>query len=288
LRSGAAIAFVLFLSALSSGCNGCRREDDDKQSKPTPAQLPPLASPSPTMALPVPGFADAVTVIPVGATKPVPVLVAVIGIGDTPEEQCAVWRELVGKRAFVLCPRGLPHWVKPGVPEEKDEETGEEAEPEPEPDAKPVQVGFYQPDATRLDKELTAALAALKAKWPQYVAEKEVVYTGFSRGAFLGPQLASKKPDRFKRLVLIEGGHSPWTEETATAFAKGGGKKVLFACGQQSCVDDALNAAGTLGRRKIETKTVLGQGEGHNYKKQVKDELKKQIDWVVDGDPAWK
>jgi dienelactone hydrolase len=278
------------LTGLASGCDGCRRDSEDTKPKTTQPQLPPLTSPSPTMALPVPGFADAVTVIPVGVTKPVPVLVAVIGIGDTPEEQCAVWRELVGRRAFVLCPRGLPHFVKPGVPEEKDDETGEEPGPEPgpDPDVKPVQVGFYQPDVNRLDKELTAALAALKAKWPQYVADKEVVYTGFSRGAYLGPQLAAKKPDRFKRLVLIEGGHSPWTEDAANAFAKGGGKKVLFACGQQSCVDDALGASATLGRRKIDTKTVLGQGEGHNYKKQVKTELQKQIDWVVDGDPAWK
>lgn len=273
---------------LASGCQGCRRDDDEKQQKPTPQQLPPLTSPSPTTTLAVPGFAEAVIVVPVGVTKPVPVVVAVIGIGDTPEEQCAVWRELVGRRAFVLCPRGLPHWVLPGVPEEKDDETGEEAEPAPDLDVKPVQNGFYQPDAARLDKELTAALAALKAKFPQYVAEQEIVFAGFSRGAFLGPQLASKKPERFKRLVLIEGGHSPWTEEAANAFAKGGGKKVLFACGQQSCVDDALTASATLGRRKIDTKTVLGQGEGHNYKKQVKDELKKQIDWVVDGDPAWK
>lgn len=274
------------LGGLLPECSGCSRKDE--QTKPAPAvpQLPPLTAPSPTMMLPVPGFADAVSIIPVGATKPVPVLVAVIGIGDTPEEQCAVWRELVGKRAFVLCPRGLPHYVKPGVPDEKDDETGDE--PEPDPETKPVQVGFYQPDVTRLDKELTAAIAALKAKYPQHVSEKEIVYTGFSRGAYLGPQLAAKKPDRFKRLVLIEGGHSPWTEDAANAFAKGGGKKVLFACGQQSCVDDALEAAATLGKRNIATKTVLGQGEGHNYKKQVKDELRKQIDWVVDGDPTWK
>lgn len=286
MRSGAAIAFASILAGLLPDCSSCRRGDDEKQPLPAQTQLPPLASASPTTVLPVPGFGEAVAVVPVGATKPVPVVVAVIGIGDTPEEQCAVWRELVGKRAFVLCPRGLPHWVKPGVPDEKDDETGDE--PEPDPDTKPLQVGFYQPDAARLEKELTAALAALKAKWPQYVADKEVVYTGFSRGAFLGPSLASKKPDRFKRLVLIEGGHSPWTEDTADAFAKGGGQRVLFACGQQSCVDDALEASATLGRRKIATKTVLGQGEGHSYKKQVKDELKKQIDWVVDGDPAWK
>lgn len=274
------------LSGLLPDCSSCRGGDDQKQAPPAPTQLPPLASPSPTTTLPVAGFAEAVAVIPVGITKPVPVVVAVIGIGDTPEEQCAVWRQLVGRRAFVLCPRGLPHYVRPGVPEEKDDETGEE--PEPEPDTKPVQVGFYQPDATRLDKELTAALAALKASFPRYVSEKDVVYVGFSRGAFLGPQLAVKKPERFKRLVLIEGGHSPWTEEAANAFAKGGGKKVLFACGQQSCVDDALSAAATLGRRNVDTKTVLGQGEGHNYKRQVKDELSKQIDWLVDGDPAWK
>jgi predicted esterase len=266
-------------------CAGCRREDE-KQTKPTQMQLPPLASPSPVTTLPVPGFADAVVTIPTGVTKPVPVLVAVIGIGDTPEEQCAVWRELVGKRAFVLCPRGQPHWVKPGQDDEKDDETGDE--PDPDPDVKPVQVGFYQPDAVRLDKEITAALAALEKKWPQYVAEKDLVYAGFSRGAFLGPQLAAKSPTRFKRLILIEGGHSPWTDDAATTFAKGGGKRVLFACGQQSCVDDALTAAATLGKRKIDTKTVFGQGEGHNYKRAVKDELKKQIDWVVDGDPAWK
>lgn len=285
MRSGAAIAFASILAGLMPDCAGCRREDE-KQTKSTQTQLPPLATPSPVTTLAVPGFAESVVAVPVGVTKPVPVLVAVIGIGDTPEEQCAVWRELVGKRAFVLCPRGLPHWVKPGQQDEKDDETGDE--PEPDPDVKPVQVGFYQPDATRLEKEIAAAITALNAKWPQYVDENDLVYAGFSRGAFLGPQLAAKKPDRFKRLILIEGGHSPWTEDAANAFAKGGGQKVLFACGQQSCVDDALTAAATLGKRKIATKTVLGQGEGHNYKKAVKDELKKQFDWVVDGDPAWK
>ena len=168
--------------------------------------------------LAVPGFAESVVAVPVGVTKPVPVLVAVIGIGDTPEEQCAVWRELVGKRGFVLCPRGLPHWVKPGQQDEKDDETGDE--PEPDPDVKPVQVGFYQPDAPRLEKEIAAAVTALDAKWPQYVDQNNIVYAGFSRGAFLGPQIAAKAPARFKRLILIEGGHSPWTEDAANAFAK--------------------------------------------------------------------
>jgi predicted esterase len=263
---------------------GCKRDED--KPKPAQQQLPPLTFLSPITGIQVPGFGDPVVILPIGATKPVPVLVAVIGIGDTPEDQCAVWRELVGKRAFILCPRGQPHYVIPGQADDEDDKPGEQ--PAPDPNAKPVQVGFYEPDATRLDNELTAAIAALKAKWPQYVSDKEVVYAGFSRGAFLGPQIASKKPDRFKRLVLIEGGQTGWTDAAAAAFAKGGGRKVLFACGQQSCVNDALTAAGTLGKQKVDAKVLFGEGEGHGYKKQVKAELKKHIDWIVEGDSTWK
>jgi pimeloyl-ACP methyl ester carboxylesterase len=277
---------VVSLVTLGFGCSSCNREKDEKNDKPAAKPLPPLAAPSPITAVSAPGFGDAVVMLPIGATKPLPVMVAVLGIGDTPEEQCAVWRELIAKRAFVLCPRGLPHFVRPGAPEQADDKPGEE--PDAASDVKPVQVGFYEPDVTRLDKELTAALAALKARFPQYVVDNELVYAGFSRGAFLGAELAAKRPDRYKRVVLIEGGQSPWTDETANAFVKGGGKKVLFACGQQSCVDDSLTASGTLGRHKIETKTVFGQGEGHGYKKAVKEEVKKHLEWVVEGDLAWK
>lgn len=286
------------MTASASGCSGCRH--DEAQAKPAPEQLPPLSSPSPTTTLAVPGFGEAVTVVPVGATRPAPVVVAVIGIGDTPEEQCAAWRDIVGPRAFVVCPRGVPNFVRPETPEQPEagspdepppdeqQAAAEGEEPPPPQDVQPRQVGFYEPDAGRLEKEIDAALAALEKKWGPHVASRDVLYAGFSRGAFLGAQLAPKRVDRFKRVVLVEGGHSPWTTETAALFAKGGGARVLFACGRQECVDDALGAAAVLAKQKVETKTVFGEGEGHDYKKQVKAELRRSLDWVTEGDPLWQ
>ena len=39
---------------------------------------------------------------------------------------------------------------------------------------------------------------------------------------------------------------------------------------------------------KADTRVVIGQGEGHGYKRQVKEQLKANFDWVVEGDPAWE
>lgn len=314
----------LLFAALGLGvasCNGCKR--DPRPNGPA-GNLPPLTSAVAHAALPVAGHLDAVVSIPAGATRAMPVVIAVLGIGDTPEEQCEAWRDVVGVRAFVLCPRGAKHYV---LPEEEDAGVAaapsiptppvvpthsaapvhptegpapEEppAEPKlapprmalqvkpaaPSPEAK--QVGFYPVDVASLDKELLAAMAALKAKYGQYVADNWV-YTGFSRGAFLGASIVALHPDKFGRAVLIEGGQSAWTDANAKVFAARGGKRVLFACGQQSCLEESSPAAILLKTNKADTRVVIGQGEGHGYKKQVKEELKKNFDWVIEGDPAW-
>jgi len=246
------------------------------------------------------GFGDAVVAVPVGATQSTPVIVAVLGIGDTPEEQCATWREIVGSRAFVLCPRGAKHFVQEepeaedgGAAEEgsvkADDDAPEEEKPSIGPDGGHVrQVGFYPVDVPTLEREVMAGLAALKARWPTHVVDRDVVYAGFSRGAFLGASLAAKHPERFSRLVLIEGGHTPWSPDTAAAFARGGGKRILFACGQPNCVDDAESAAAALRAQKMEVRVVHGVGEGHGYRKQVKEELRRSFDWVTEGDPTWR
>lgn len=249
----------------------------------------------------VPGFGDAVIAAPSGATHPAPVLVAVLGIGDTPESQCAVWGELVGQRSFVLCPRGLPHFVREpcegsavgaaGAGPPVDDQGASPAEPSLEPQGdvgKLVQSGFYVPDLGALENEVAAGLAALRARYGKYVALGPVVFTGFSRGAFLGASLVTKNPAIFTRAILVEGGQSPWTDESAATFAKRGGKRILFACGRASCVAEAEAASAILGKRHVETRIVHGEGEGHGYKLQVKDQIKPSIDWVTESDPLWR
>lgn len=292
---GAARAGLVTLFALLA-TTSCRR-DEKKQERPTPpttSALAPLAAPaSPASALVVPGFSDAVAVVPAGITQPAPVMVAVLGIGDTPESQCAVWRELVGQRAFVLCPRGRPHFVREPVAGEMaagqpaTDDDGDGAEPA-EDAGKVVQSGFYFPDLAALDREVDAGLAALRSRYAAYVAPGPVLYAGFSRGAFLGASLVAKHPGTYARAILIEGGQSAWNDATAAAFARNGGKRVLFACGQPSCVSEAEGAVAVLARQNVATRIVHGQGEGHGYKLQVKDQIKESLDWATEGDPHWR
>lgn len=275
---------ILTLAVAALTLAGCKRE---KQVPPAP-KLPPLVAPeSATLALS--GFGAPVVAVPAGATKPLPVVVAVLGIGDSPEDQCKAWRDIVGTRAFVLCPRGAPNMVTDEV-----EDAGAPSEAADElPVARPEagrtrQVGFYPVDVATVDREVNAGLAGLKARYGAYVADREVVYAGFSRGAFLGASIAAKHPDRFKRVVLIEGGQTPWQASSAAAFARGGASRVLFVCGQPSCVDEAEPAAALLRAQKVESRVVHGVGEGHGYKRQVKDELRRSFDWLVEGDPLWR
>lgn len=284
-------AALAALTIALTDCGGCRKEK--RPNGPT-GDLPALTSKTETAALAVPGFLDAVVSIPAGATRPMPVVVAVLGIGDTPEEQCETWRDVVGVRAFVLCPRGAKHYV---LPEEEDaaapaSPASASASPAPASPAPPApkaeakQVGYYPVDLATLDKEIGAGMAALKQRYGQYVADNWI-YAGFSRGAFLGASFVTLHPDKFGRAVFIEGGQSAWTSQNAAAFAARGGKRVLFACGQPSCLDESNPVAALLKSVKTETRVVIGQGEGHGYKKQVKEELKKNFEWVVEGDPTW-
>jgi pimeloyl-ACP methyl ester carboxylesterase len=269
--------------------------------------MAPLAAPTPTVALTVTGFGTSVVSLPSGTTRATPVLVAVLGIGDSPEEQCTAWRDIVGTRAFVLCPRGSPHMVEEvdeagvgegGEPaaESAEGESDEPAEagtpralaaPRKAAPARTHQVGFYPVDVPSLEREIAAALGALKARYGPYVAERNVVYAGFSRGAFLGAQLAARRPDLYRRVVLIEGGQTPWQHDSAAAFARGGGERVLFVCGQPQCVDESEPAAAALRGERVVAKVVHGEGEGHGYRRQVKEELRRSFEWVTDGVAGW-
>ena len=266
-------------------CSACSRSSDNHVA---PARLPALAAPS-TMAMAVSGFGEAVVSVPVGSTSPLPVVVAVIGIGDTAESQCETWRDLVQRRAFVLCPRGVPHIVQdePYVSADAGE-TARSFETTPAEALSAQHVsGYFPPDLSTLDREVAAGMKALSAKYGAHVASSGHVYAGFSRGAFLGASLVAKHSDVFARAVLIEGGQTPWTAETAANYAKGGGKRIVFACGQTSCVDDAKEASAFLAKAGVETRVLLGAGEGHGYKQQVKEEVRRTFDWLVSGDPAW-
>jgi pimeloyl-ACP methyl ester carboxylesterase len=231
--------------------------------------LPPTATAGATLIdLPVEGHRDAVVSVPPAATSPRPLLVVAHGAGGRPEPHCAFWREIVGARGFVLCPRGVLLGVY----------------------AAPADQGYFYPDHHALEREVVAALAALRARFGAELDDRAPIYAGFSQGATMGALAFVKRPAAFARLVLIEGGvgeSDEWTINGARAFREGGAERVLFACGRPTCFTAAQRSLTYLGKAGLEGRVVHAVGAGHTYGGAVADVVTRALPWVFEGDPRW-
>lgn len=226
-----------------------------------PKTPPPLTADEPITRLPVEGRGASVVGVPIGATDRKPVLVAAHGRDDVPEPLCETWRGIVGSRGFVLCPRGVPSTTRAGA--------------------------FTYASHEALADEIDDALAALRARFPEHVDDGPVVYSGFSLGSFQGVRVVTRAPERTPRVILIEGGHDPWTEDLIEAFADGGGQRVLFVTGQAVNEQRSRRVAKELSDAGIATRVVHAEDAGHVYTGEVRDNLATSFDWVVEGDERW-
>jgi predicted esterase len=223
-------------------------------SAPAPGRAPGPASDDPMVPLPVPGFGDAVVSVPRGARGPKPVMVVAHGNRDDPGGHCGYWREKVGDRGFILCPRGVARADGQGFTHGKE-----------------------------LASEIDAGLAALRGRYGFLVDPGPMIYAGYSQGAYLGSAVVMRSPARFSRVVLIEG-NGGWNEQ---AFAKGGGQRVLFACGQASCLKGAEPIVARFERANVASKVVYSPGAGHTLGGEVEKSVKAEWSWLVAGDPRW-
>ncbi|WP_437578024.1 hypothetical protein [Sorangium sp. So ce887] len=229
------------------------------------AGIAPLRADAPFVELSVDGFPSAVVSVPIGATARRPVLIASHGNYDRPEWQCQVWRDIAGGDAFILCPRGVARSDSPSASD----------------------VRYTYESNARLEQEIDAGLAALRARFPEYVDPGAVLYTGFSLGAIMGSAIAARRPTLFPRLVLVEGGHDKWTQATARAFADGGGQRVLFVCAQAGCGAAAKAAAARLEKAGVLTRVVRSKEAGHRYDGPVAEETRRALAWALEGDTRW-
>jgi predicted esterase len=281
-RAGVAIALVPLLAACA------RPLALDRSSRPVapvagaasvepPVALPtaPPAPPRPVLVdgstlvdLPVEGHLAAVVSVPNDATAPRPILVIAHGAGGRPEPHCDFWRALLGARGFLLCPRGVRL----------------------DTFAEPSEQGYFYPDHHALAREVTAALAALRARFGERLDDRAPIYAGFSQGATMGALAFATRPVTFTRLILIEGGvgeSDEWTIHGASGFREGGAERVLFACGRPSCFSAARRSLTYLGKAGLEGRVVHAAGAGHTYGGAVADALIRALPWVLEGDPRW-
>ena len=187
--------------------------------------------------LPVPGFGAAIVVLPSASARPAPILVAAHGAGDSPEWQCEHWGAVSRGRYFVLCPRG------------KSLGGG----------------GYYYANHFELERELLAALEAVKGSYGGFVRPDGGVYTGYSQGATMGALMVIEHGAKFPYLVLVEGGTAEWSASRAKRYAASGGKSVALVCGGSGCMKRAQNSAKILERAGLRARAEHAEGGGHTY-----------------------
>lgn len=232
--------------------------------------LPPLPGTG-YSRLDVAGFLSAVVAWPGSGAAAVkgklPILVATHGSYDQPEWNCETYKNVVAGRAIVVCPRGKIRWDTP---------------------TEPTMLRYFFPStAGWLLREAEAAMASLRAAHPTQVDPGAAIYAGFSQGAIMGVPLLVNRGKQFPRLILVEGGHGGWSPQTAAAYKKSGGERVLFACGRASCKKSAAVAAGYLQKAGVPAQVVGVDDEGHTYSGRVEAALTAAFPWLVEGDPRF-
>ena len=233
--------------------------------------LPPLSAGSAFIRLPVAGFRDAIVSVPLGVTRPRPVLVALHGNFDRSEWQCETWHDITRGYPFILCPRGIPRRDVP---------------------AKWDRWEYSSMDQT--DRELEAGLAALREEFGEYVAPGPVLFTGFSLGAILGVGILKRHPGQYGPVVFSEGGNENWSAATVRKIAptdgdagSSNGLRILYACGQTDCMAKSKATSKIIERAGGEVRVVSGGNVGHMYDGPVAAAIAREWPWLIQGDSRW-
>lgn len=206
------------------------------------------------VALPVPGFLDAVLALPEGSA-PLPVVLATHGAGGEPEWTCNEWGSRMRGEAIVLCPRGKAISARDPY-------------------------GFFYPDHIALEKEVLACVGALEAALGDRVVRGPRLYTGYSQGATMGALFVIDHASSFPSLVLTEGGFSSFSAASARQFRAGGGRRVLFVCGGAGCRDSAHRSAALLEAASVEARVEYVPGGGHTDGGRVGERLTQTYRWA--------
>jgi predicted esterase len=209
--------------------------------------LPPLTNVGWLEPLSLPDGNLAYVTPPVGAREPRPVVVAVHGAGDRAEWACGGWRIATGNYAFVVCPQGL----------------------------KMDGTRFAWDSPSTIARRVEASLAALHARFGEYVATGPAIYAGFSQGATLaGPALLQVK-DRFAAVVLAEGGYDLMRNpDFLRRLRANGTSRALVVCGSPNCFRSAPGFERTLTMTGFETAVAGDPLSGHNLNQRMQEALR--------------
>ncbi len=203
-----------------------------------------------------------VVAVPLGASRPRPIMIALHGGSDRPEWACNAWRGITAGYPVLVCPHGV------GTNE--------------------ASLAWSSPADTKL--RVARAIAAAKAALGSWVLETStVVLVGFSMGATQAALLARAEPQIYKRLVLAESAYAP---EPAIAFAKpwaaGGGERAIFLCTTLGCEAPYRNAARNVARQGAPARLDIAGTNAHGMWDAVVQSMRRDWPWLVADAEGWE
>jgi hypothetical protein len=179
---------------------------------------------------------------------------------------CKHWGPVVGRRGWMLCPRGVR---RTDVPAEKDRWT-------------------HGSKAATL-AEIRAGLAALRRRFGGRVdTGGEQVLAGFSKGASLASTLALSHPREFPLVWIHEGGAWAWTASRARRFHAGGGRALVISCGKESCARRARRGCAAARGVGLICHMLYVPGLGHSVERPFSAHAAPLFERLVARDPRWE
>lgn len=214
--------------------------------------LPALSAPAACGDLAVSGHSAATVCLPLGATESRPV-VLVVPSGPS-RAVCEALHATARKFPFVLCPASQEPARKPGA-------------------------------LADLQKELRAALAALKAKFTAHVDPGSIVLVARGITAEQSVFIAQQEPSFFRRLILIDGGAENFSAGFTSVFGARHGERVLFVCTDEPCRARASVKAALADRDGVGVRVALAATPGTEWPTEA---VRQEWDWLVAGDERYR
>jgi predicted esterase len=204
--------------------------------------------------------ASAVVSVPIGATGPRPLVVAVHGAHDRPEWACGGWRLGFRVYPFVVCPRGS------AVTADK----------------------YAWANSAAIERAVMKSIDQVRERFGPYVAPAPYVYAGFSQGAMFSEPILVEHAALFDTAILAEGGYPILgSAEFARKFKTGGGQTVVIVCGSEACrraTRPSVPRLQAAGLRVFESGDVRS---GHNLNQLMQRALERDFPSWFAGVPAW-
>ena len=199
--------------------------------------------------------------VPLGATEPRPIMVALHGGGDRPDWACGEWRGMTNGYPFMVCPRG--------------------------PGGGDSHLGWLSPADTKA--RISRAIAATKKMFGSWVLEGPMVLAGFSMGATQTALIARTDPQTYPRVAIVESAYAP---EPAIAFAepwaKGGGERAIFMCTTLGCEGTYRKAARNVAHQHVPARLNIAGTNQHGIWDEVVRSMRRDWPWVVEGAKGWE